>query len=96
MIGMTNLPDKTRPDVEIKGVVIPVPNFFKTPGSQVNYCVQVYKRDPTESDAYEICSIVAATPQGMADQIAAAIRNARDIGFEQGRRYVREALGIKN
>jgi hypothetical protein len=32
--------------------------------------------------------------QIIADNIAAAITEARDAGFEQGRKHVREALGI--
>lgn len=46
-------------------------------------------------EGWTICDIDAATPQGMANDIADAIRMARGQGFEQGRQYVRDALGVK-
>jgi len=43
---------------------------------------------------YEIVNLSAATPKGIADQIASALVEARDIGFEQGLKSVRDVLGI--
>ena len=48
----------------------------------------------SDSHEWRITEIAAATPEGIASQIATAIREARDIGFEQGRAYVRKALGV--
>ena len=45
------------------------------------------------SEGYVIEDISAATAKGIANQIAAAIRNARDIGFEQGRQFIKDAIG---
>ena len=42
-----------------------------------------------------ICEIGALTPLQTADDIASAIYEARNIGFEQGRKYVRRALGVE-
>ena len=44
---------------------------------------------------WRICTMHAQTPDGMARDIAAAIRTARDRGFEHGREHVRKALGVK-
>lgn len=90
---MTNLPDKNR-KADIIGVVGPAPDYVRP--ETVNFSIKICRRDPTESADYIICEIEAATLQGIADSIAKAVREARDIGFEQGREYVRRALGIKD
>lgn len=46
------------------------------------------------SDGWEICRLSDSTREGLASEIAEAIRMARDIGFEQGRSFVRQALGV--
>jgi hypothetical protein len=94
---MVNLPDinrdkKLNMETKIVGVVSPPTQFA---GPDITFSVKIFKQDPTEFSEYLICEIDAATPEGIAHQIANAIREARDIGFEQGRRYVREALGLK-
>ena len=94
---MNNLPNKNRDialgiNAKIIGVVASPPTYAQ---ASVTFSVQILREDPTENSKYLICEIDAATPQGIADQIANSIREARDIGFEQGRQYVREALGIK-
>ena len=43
---------------------------------------------------YTLFMIDAATPQGRANQIADAITQARDAGFQHGLASVRAALGI--
>jgi uncharacterized protein (DUF433 family) len=45
------------------------------------------------SDGWTICELYTHHPQALADDIAEAIRMARDSGFEQGRAHVRAALG---
>ena len=47
-----------------------------------------------DSHDYIICEIDITTPEDIACQIAVAIKEARDIGFEQGRKYIRKALGV--
>jgi hypothetical protein len=47
----------------------------------------------TDSHEWKITEIMAATPEGIANQIATAIKEARDIGFEQGRAHIRKAIG---
>jgi hypothetical protein len=47
------------------------------------------------AEEWVVCTIHATTPQAVANQIAAAIRTARDKGFEHGREHVRNALGIE-
>jgi hypothetical protein len=51
--------------------------------------------DPKSIHKYIICEIDAPSLAGKAYQIACAIREARDLGFEQGRKYIRNALGIE-
>ena len=46
-----------------------------------------------DSHEWKICEISAATPEGIVNQIAIAIKEARDIGFEQGRAHIRKAIG---
>lgn len=46
----------------------------------------------TESVVY---SISAANTKGQADQIRMLLNDVLKSGFEQGRRHVREALGVK-
>lgn len=46
-----------------------------------------------DTHEWRITEIAAATPEGIADQIATAIKEARDIGFEQGRAHIRKAIG---
>lgn len=48
----------------------------------------------TDSHDWRVTEISVTTPEGIADQIAWAIKEARDIGFEQGRAHVRKALGL--
>jgi hypothetical protein len=43
-----------------------------------------------------LCHIVSATPEGMARQLADLLTRIRDIGFEHGREYVRDALGVQS
>jgi hypothetical protein len=43
---------------------------------------------------WKICEIDITTPEDIARQIATAIKEARDIGFEQGRAYIRRAMGV--
>jgi len=47
--------------------------------------------------SYVICEfpIKDWKPEGVANAIARAISEARDIGFKQGQAYIRKALGIK-
>lgn len=47
-------------------------------------------------EGWRICEIQTGTTEAMLFDIATAIREARDIGFEQGREYIRRALGVKN
>lgn len=42
-----------------------------------------------------VCRLDAATPEGIAKQIAWLVKDAMDTGFEQGRRHVRAALGVE-
>lgn len=42
---------------------------------------------------WRICEVDAATPEGRAAHMARLLEEARDQGFEQGRAYVRAALG---
>ena len=42
---------------------------------------------------FDICG---TTPKSIAMDIAEALTQMRNIGFEQGRKYVRDALGIKS
>lgn len=46
------------------------------------------------SEGWEICTICATTPASTASGIARAMSMVRDRGFEQGRKHVRDALGI--
>lgn len=39
-----------------------------------------------------ICTICGTSPESIARGIADAIKNARDVGFEQGREYVHRAI----
>lgn len=47
-----------------------------------------------DSDGTTICRLNSATQEGLARQIAQLVRDMRQVGFEEGRSYVREALGI--
>ena len=47
-----------------------------------------------DSHDFIIYEINITTPEDIAHQIAIAIKEARDIGFEQGRKYIRKALGV--
>lgn len=47
-----------------------------------------------DSHDYIITEINITTPEDIAHQIANAIKEARDIGFEQGRKHIRKALGV--
>jgi hypothetical protein len=48
-----------------------------------------------DGDGWLICTLQNTTMDSLCTDIADAIRLARDKGFEQGRRYVRSALGIE-
>jgi len=78
---MINLPVKDS-NLEIKGVP-----WKNGKGEFLGYLI-------TDTHDWKICEIHDTTPEGVADQIATAIREARDTGFEQGRAHVRKALGI--
>lgn len=47
-------------------------------------------------EGWLITEIRTYTTEAMLFDIAAAIREARDIGFEQGLESIRRALGVKN
>jgi hypothetical protein len=47
------------------------------------------------SDKWTICEICSTTPEATAMDIARAITEARDIGFQQGIESVRKALNIE-
>ena len=46
-----------------------------------------------DSHEWKITEIMAASPESIVDQIATAVKEARDIGFEQGRAHIRKAIG---
>lgn len=57
--------------------------------------IRVVNRRDADHMAFLIFEMRADTsPEEMARKIAWAIKDARDIGFEQGRRHIRNALGI--
>lgn len=66
---------------------LPTKDYVKC--KPIEYGFRVYN-----NEGYTVCEIRAATPEGIADQIAHAIISARDAGFEMGRAHVRKALGI--
>ena len=68
---MVNLPNRTKTALtKIIGVVTePIP-FVKYSKSSLTFSVEIYKDDPTETSKYLICTIDAATSQGIANQIA--------------------------
>ena len=47
------------------------------------------------SDGWEICQISKSTDEGIAREIAAAIRFARDLGYAQAQEDMRRQLGLK-
>ena len=47
------------------------------------------------TEGWEICTICGTTPESIASGIASALSEVRDVGFEQGREYVRNAFGIR-
>lgn len=47
------------------------------------------------SEGWEIDTIRSTDPESIASHIARLITEARDGGFEQGRAFVRRALGCK-
>ena len=47
------------------------------------------------TEGWEICTICGTTPESIASGIASALSKVRDVGFEQGREHVRNALGIR-
>jgi len=59
-------------------------------------CVQNEQGDfeVYNGDGWRICTLQNTTVNGLCTDIADAIRLARDIGFEQGRQYIRSALGV--
>jgi hypothetical protein len=69
-----------------------------TKGSEEDGIVCVYTEERgyrvQDSKGSTIVEIDAMTSSGKADQIASAIRQARDAGFQQGLAHVRHALGI--
>jgi len=52
------------------------------------FCVQ-------DNQGTLICDINAATPEGIARQIAMMATEIQKTGFEQGRAHVRQALGCQ-
>lgn len=48
------------------------------------------------SEGWEICRLSNSTPQELAKDIESILTKIRDIGFDQGREYIRNALGINN
>jgi hypothetical protein len=78
---MNNLPTKK------SGIDI-ISCIRKTPeGELLKYVIQ-------DDHGWKICDIDITTPEDIAHQISLAIKDARDIGFEQGRAHIRKALGI--
>jgi hypothetical protein len=59
----------------------------------------ILNNDPHNVHKYVMCKIHCrenvGSPQYLADAIASVITQARDAGFEQGRAFIRDALGIK-
>lgn len=47
------------------------------------------------SSGWSICELCGSSPESLAREIASALTGMRDIGFEQGRRHVRMALGLE-
>jgi hypothetical protein len=77
-------------------------NNLPTRESQVEI-VSKLRKDPKgellayvvlDDHGYIICEINITTPEDIVHQIAVAIKEARDIGFEQGRKHIRKALGV--
>ena len=48
----------------------------------------------TNAEGWIVAELRAHSPQHLADEIARAIEDARDAGFQQGLAHVRRALGI--
>jgi hypothetical protein len=76
-------------------------NNLPTKESQINIISKIRKDEgnPTtyiilDDHGYIIKEIDITIHEDIAHQIAIAIKEARDIGFEQGRKYIRKALGI--
>jgi hypothetical protein len=77
-------------------------NNLPTKESQVDV-ISKLRKDPEgnpttyiilDDHGYIIKEFDITTHEDIAHQIAVAIKEARDIGFEQGRKYIRKALGV--
>jgi hypothetical protein len=82
------------------GSINNIPNKFDIENrfidSEVNFnTIRIVNRRDDDHMAFLILEMrIDVHPEDVARQIAQALTAARDIGFEQGRKHIRDALGI--
>jgi len=94
-MAMTNLPMKRHNDKPLIGKVMAAGHDTYECSKDISLGHASFGVTIVNAEGFIVCRIHAETPQGMADEIARAIEDARDQGFEHGREYVRRAMGCQ-